>query len=91
MSRWTTLPPSGSHPSSYQLWVSRLALILCIALVPTIGLPAAHAEPLDKAQPGLLNISDARRALSTLQVDRDGANGGLTRPGSGGGSESSGG
>ena len=79
MSRWTTLPSSGSHPSSYQLWVSRLVLILCIALVPVIGLPPAQAEPLDKAQPGLLSVADARRALSTLQVDRDGANGGYDR------------
>ena len=75
----SSLPKSGTSPSLLRLWWARLALVLCIALVPVAGLPSAQAEPLDKAQPGLLSVTDARRIVGTMKVDRDGSNGGYNR------------
>lgn len=76
------MPPHAAPSLSERLRSLRGALLVTLAavlLLPVAGTAPAHAEPLDKPQPGLLSMEDARRALSTLGVDRDGANAGYDR------------
>ncbi|MGP9733836.1 S-layer homology domain-containing protein [Brachybacterium sp. AOP42-C2-15] len=76
----STSPPSLIAPSrTHRAWAALLALLLGLALLPGLGAGPAHAEPLDKSQPGLLSVTDARRALSTMAVDRNGADSGYHR------------
>lgn len=79
MSTSVSLPAHSAGPGTRRIWTALLVLVLSIAILPGLGATTAHAEPLDKKQPGLLSIIDARKALSTMKVDRNGKDSGYSR------------
>lgn len=78
LSRSAPPVPPAAPQSGARLRSTVAALVLALALVPGLATPA-QAEPLDAEQPGLLSVADARRALTTMAVDRDGPDAGYDR------------